>query len=174
MARNGDVVRGAFIIDAHDREVISWHAVVNAGISGILHPRRHAPGRRSQLRHLPGAVHHRDADRSDHRGAIGPSPMARGSPCIARDTQIFARQPGLKPCFTPVQSPHGNGIAEAFVKTREPRLRPGHADPGRSHSAWLDCRMVRGSQREPPTFRDEDALAPRVHRSSNRNRLSVR
>jgi len=31
---NGDVVRGAFIIDAHDREIISWRAVVNAGISG--------------------------------------------------------------------------------------------------------------------------------------------
>ncbi len=28
------LVRGAFIIDAHDREVIAWCAVVNAGISG--------------------------------------------------------------------------------------------------------------------------------------------
>jgi putative transposase len=32
--RNGDIVRGAFIIDAHDREIIAWRAVVNAGISG--------------------------------------------------------------------------------------------------------------------------------------------
>jgi transposase InsO family protein len=31
---NGDIVRGAFIIDAHDREIIAWCAVVNAGISG--------------------------------------------------------------------------------------------------------------------------------------------
>jgi len=31
---NGDVIRGAFVIDAHDREIISWRAVVNAGISG--------------------------------------------------------------------------------------------------------------------------------------------
>jgi putative transposase len=31
---NGDAVRGAFIIDAHDREIIAWRAVVNAGISG--------------------------------------------------------------------------------------------------------------------------------------------
>jgi transposase InsO family protein len=31
---NGDVVRGAFIIDAHDREVIAWRDVVNAGIRG--------------------------------------------------------------------------------------------------------------------------------------------
>ena len=43
--------------------------------------------------------------------------MARGSPYIAGKTQIFARQLGLKPCFTPVQSPQSNGIAEAFVKT---------------------------------------------------------
>jgi len=40
-----------------------------------------------------------------------------GSPHIAKDTQIFARQLGLKPCFTPVQSPQSNGISEAFVKT---------------------------------------------------------
>ncbi len=31
---NGEIVRGAFIIDAHDREIIAWRAVVNAGISG--------------------------------------------------------------------------------------------------------------------------------------------
>jgi transposase InsO family protein len=39
------------------------------------------------------------------------------SPYIAKDTQIFARQLCLKPCFTPVQSPQSNGISEAFVKT---------------------------------------------------------
>ena len=27
-------MRGAFIIDAHDREIIAWRAVANAGISG--------------------------------------------------------------------------------------------------------------------------------------------
>ena len=31
---NGDIVRGAFIIDAHDREIIAWHAIAHAGISG--------------------------------------------------------------------------------------------------------------------------------------------
>ena len=33
-ARNGGIIRGASIIDVHDREVIAWRAVVNAGISG--------------------------------------------------------------------------------------------------------------------------------------------
>ena len=40
-----------------------------------------------------------------------------GSPYIAKETQIFARQLGLKPCFTPIRSPQSNGISEAFVKT---------------------------------------------------------
>ena len=40
-----------------------------------------------------------------------------GSPFVAKDTQIFARQLGLQPCFTPVQSQQSNGISEAFVKT---------------------------------------------------------
>ncbi|EYD71484.1 Mobile element protein [Limimaricola hongkongensis DSM 17492] len=33
---NGDVVRGVFIIDTHDREIIAWRAAVNAGISGSV------------------------------------------------------------------------------------------------------------------------------------------
>lgn len=40
-----------------------------------------------------------------------------GSPYVAKETQVFARQLGLKPCLTPVQSPQSNGISEAFVKT---------------------------------------------------------
>ncbi|KPN62523.1 hypothetical protein SAMN04488527_1194 [Aliiroseovarius crassostreae] len=31
---NGDVIRAAFLIDAHDREIITRRAVANAGISG--------------------------------------------------------------------------------------------------------------------------------------------
>lgn len=40
-----------------------------------------------------------------------------GSCYIARETRIFARQLGLRPCYTPVKSPESNGIAEAVVKT---------------------------------------------------------
>ena len=39
-----------------------------------------------------------------------------GPPYIAKDTRIFAHQLGLKPCFTPLQSPQSNGISETFVK----------------------------------------------------------
>ncbi len=31
---NGDVIRAAFLLNTHDREVIAWRAVANAGISG--------------------------------------------------------------------------------------------------------------------------------------------
>jgi transposase InsO family protein len=36
---------------------------------------------------------------------------------MARETRIFAPQLGLKPCFTPVQSPQSNGTSETFVNT---------------------------------------------------------
>jgi len=101
---NGEIVRAAFIIDAHDREVIAWRAVVNAGISG------------SDVRDIMlEAVEARFG---------GPRAMSmvemltdNGSAYTARETRIFARQLGLKPCFTPVRSPQSNGISEAFVHT---------------------------------------------------------
>jgi len=31
---NGEIIRATFIIDAYDREIISWKAIVNAGSSG--------------------------------------------------------------------------------------------------------------------------------------------
>jgi putative transposase len=40
-----------------------------------------------------------------------------GSPYIARDTRSFAREIGLEPLTTAIQSPQSNGMAEAFVKT---------------------------------------------------------
>ena len=101
---NGDIVRGAFIIDARDREIIAWRAVVNAGISG------------SEIRDImPEAVERRFG------ACRAPSLIEmlsdNGSPYIAKETQILARQLGLKPSFTPVRSPQSNGMSEAFVKT---------------------------------------------------------
>lgn len=40
-----------------------------------------------------------------------------GSPYIARTTRSFAREIGLEPLTTAIQSPQSNGMAEAFVKT---------------------------------------------------------
>ncbi len=101
---NGEVVRGAFIIDAHDREIIAWRAVSNAGISG------------SDVRDIMlEAVE----TRFGVVRATTPVEMLsdNGSAHTARETRTFARQLGLKPCFTPVRSPQSNGISEAFVHT---------------------------------------------------------
>ena len=101
---NGDIVRGAFIIDAHDREIISWQAIAHAGISG------------SDVRDMMLAAV--KARFGGHRAPHQVEMLSdNGSPYIARETCIFARQPGLKPCFTPVKSPQSNGISEAFVNT---------------------------------------------------------
>jgi len=101
---NGEIVRGAFIIDAHDREIISWCAVVNAGIAGS-----------DVCDMMLAAVEARFAGhRTPHQIEMLTD---NGSPYIAKDTRIFARQLGLKPCYTPVKSPQSNGISEAFVNT---------------------------------------------------------
>jgi putative transposase len=101
---NGDIIRGAFIIDAHDREVIAWRAVVNAGIGGsdVRDMMLEAVEKRFGAYRAPQTVEML----SDN-----------GAPYTAKDTRIFARQLGLKPCFTPVKSPQSNGMAEAFVNT---------------------------------------------------------
>ena len=99
---NGEAVRGAFLIDAHDREVIAWRAVANAGISG------------SDVQDMM-----LEAVEGRFGGVRAPQPVEmladNGSAYTAKDTRIFARQLGLKPCFTPVRSPQSNGVSEAFV-----------------------------------------------------------
>ena len=101
---NGDIVHGAFIIDAHDCEIIAWRAVVNAGISG------------SEVGDImPEAVERRFG--TYRAPSVIEMLSDNGSPYIAKDTQIFARQLGLKPCFTSVQSPQSNGVSEALLKT---------------------------------------------------------
>lgn len=101
---NGDIIRGAFVIDAHDREILAWCVVVNAGITGsdIRDILLEAVERRFGTCRAPEAIEFLTDN---------------GSAYIARETRVFARQIGLKPCFTPVRSPQSNGMAEAFVNT---------------------------------------------------------
>lgn len=101
---NGEVVRGAFVLDAHDREVITWRAVANTGVSG------------SDIRDMM-----LEAVEVRFGGSRAPHPVEwlsdNGSIYTARDTRIFASQLNLVPCFTPVASPESNGMSEALVKT---------------------------------------------------------
>jgi putative transposase len=101
---NGKIVRIVFVIDAHDREVLAWHAVAGAGISGSM--LRDLMLEAVELRFGTTQAPHAIEWLSDN-----------GSPFTARDTLDFAAAVGLVSCFTPVQSPQSNGIAEAFVKT---------------------------------------------------------
>ena len=41
---NGDIARIVFVIDAHDREVLAWHAAAGTGISGSMGTRSDAGG----------------------------------------------------------------------------------------------------------------------------------
>ena len=101
---NGNVIRAAFLIDAHGREIISWRAVANAGIRGsdVRDMLLEAVEKRFGTYRAPEVIE----VLSDN-----------GSAYTAKGTRIFARQLGLKPCFTPAASPQSDGMSEAFVKT---------------------------------------------------------
>jgi transposase InsO family protein len=101
---NGEIVRVAFVIDAHDREVIGWHGVAGAGIGGETIRDLMLAAVESRFGTL--VVPHAIEWLSDH-----------GSPYTAKDTRDFACALGLQPCFTPVASPESNGLAEALVRT---------------------------------------------------------
>jgi putative transposase len=103
-ARNCEVVRILFVLDACDREIIAWSAVAQAGISGemVRDLMVAAVERRFGTTKVPHAVEWL----SDN-----------GSAYIAKDTADIARALGLTLLFTPVRSPESNGMSEAFVKT---------------------------------------------------------
>jgi putative transposase len=100
---NGEAVRVAFALDCHDREAISWVATTG-GISGEMI-------RDMMVR----CVEQRFG------GIRAPHPVQwlsdNGSIFAAHRTIEIALALNLVPCFTPVQSPESNGMAEAFVKT---------------------------------------------------------
>jgi putative transposase len=101
---NGEKVRIAFTLDCCDREAISWVATTG-GINS------------SDIRDLM-------IESVERRfGLVNKLPEAiewlsdNGSPYTAGETRALARDIGLVPCTTPIQSPQSNGMAEAFVKT---------------------------------------------------------
>jgi putative transposase len=101
---NGEKVRVAFALDCCDREAMGFVATTE-GIKG------------EDVRDLMvTAVEHRF-------GRINRLPETiewltdNGSGYIAHDTRRFARDIGLEPRTTPVESPQSNGMAEAFVRT---------------------------------------------------------
>lgn len=100
---NGEVVRVAFALDCHDREVIGWTATT-AGISGemIRDMMIECVETRSGTPRAPERIQWLTDD---------------GSVYAAMKTNDMALALNLEPCFTPVESPESNGMAEAFVRT---------------------------------------------------------
>jgi putative transposase len=100
---NGEAVRVAFALDCHDREVIGWTATT-AGISGEM------------IRDLMiGCVESRFGTFTAPHQVQWLSD--NGSVYAAGKTLEIATALGLLPCFTPIESPESNGMAEAFVRT---------------------------------------------------------
>jgi putative transposase len=100
---NGEIVRVAFALDCHDREVIGWLATT-AGISGeMIHDMM---VQCVELRFGSIRAPHRVQWLTDNELIFA-----------AHKTIEIALALNLEPCFTPVESPESNGMAEAFVKT---------------------------------------------------------
>ena len=101
---NGEVVRIAFAIDTHGREIITWVATHGGGISGEM------------IRDMM-----LDCVERRFNALRAPLPVQwladNGSAYTAAETTDFAAALNLVPCFTPVRSPESNGVCEAFVKT---------------------------------------------------------
>jgi putative transposase len=100
---NGEIVRIAFALDCHDREIIGWIATT-AGVSGEMI--RDMMVQCVEKRFGAIRAPHRVQWLSDN-----------GSIFAAHKTIEIALALNLEPCFTPVESPESNGMAEAFVKT---------------------------------------------------------
>lgn len=100
---NGEKVRVAFALDCCDREAMSYVATTG----GITENARDL---------MVATVEHRF-------GQVSRVPSAiewltdNGSCYTAHDTRHFARDIGLVPRTTPVESPQSNGMAEAFIRT---------------------------------------------------------
>ena len=101
-ARNGEVVRVLFVIDACDREIIAWSAVADAGISGEMV--RDLMIAAVERRFGTAKAPHKVEWLSDN-----------GSAYIAKPTAETAAALGLTLLFTPVRSPGSNGGASKLA-----------------------------------------------------------
>jgi transposase InsO family protein len=101
------VVRLAFAIDTHDREIIAWQASTG-GISGEM------------VRDLAERIRSTACVEQRFGSLRAPHPVQwladNGSAYTARETLDFATALHLVPCFTPVRNLESNGASEAFAK----------------------------------------------------------
>lgn len=101
---NGEKVRVAFALDCCDREAISFVATTE-GIKG------------EDVRDLMTVAVESRFGPVNRLPAVIEWLTDNGSGYVAHETRRFARDIGLEPLTTPVESPQSNGMAEAFVRT---------------------------------------------------------
>jgi len=101
---NGEKVRVAFALDCCDREAISFVATTE-GIKG------------EDVRDLMTVAVETRFGPVNRLPAVIEWLTDNGSGYIAHETRRFAREIGLEPLTTPIESPQSNGMAEAFVRT---------------------------------------------------------
>ncbi|HEY0909523.1 MAG TPA: IS3 family transposase, partial [Bradyrhizobium sp.] len=101
---NGERVRVAFALDCCDREAMSFVATTGGIGSGDVRDLMLAAVERrfGPVNRLPEPIEWLTDN---------------GSCYVARDTRRFARDIGIEPRTTPLESPQSNGMAEAFVRT---------------------------------------------------------
>jgi putative transposase len=127
---NGEKVRIAFTLDCCDREAISWVATTG-GINS------------SDIRDLMIESVERRFGLVNRLAQPIEWLSDNGSPYTAGETRALAREIGLKPCTTPIESPQSNGMAEAFVKTikrdyARVSSRPDAASVLRQLDSWFE------------------------------------
>src|SRR4051794_6768056 len=130
---NGDLVRLAFIIDAHDREIIAWHAVANAGISGSM-------------------VRDMMLEAVESRFAAIQAPHAlewltdNGSVYTAHETRTFATALNLRPLLYSHSKPGIEWHRRELRHNLQARLCSREPSSGCDHRTPADRRMVLGRQ----------------------------
>jgi transposase InsO family protein len=86
---------------------------------------------------------------------------------IAADTKALAREIGVEPRTTPVQSPQSNGMAETFVRTMKRDYVRVSPHPHCSHLHRPNPMLVRALQHRSPTSGARRQITARVHRGPN-------
>jgi putative transposase len=99
---NGQLVNVAFVMDCHDREIISFVAT-SGGIDGEM---------------IRDMVYHAKEKRFGDRNVTNTQFLSDNGPqYTAYATMSFLESIGFEVCHTPAYSPESNGMAESFVKT---------------------------------------------------------
>ncbi|GJE42487.1 hypothetical protein AEGHOMDF_1659 [Methylobacterium soli] len=150
---NGEVVRVAFAIDTHDREVIAWVASTG-GVTGQM------------VRDLMLTC---VEERFGGLRATHPVQWLadNGSAYTAAETLSFAAALNLVPCFTPVRSPESHGVQRGVRQNAQARLCPRAAPSRCRHRSGSDRRLDHRLQRTPSPPGARHALAARVHPCSD-------